>query len=134
MMSFHIMLKWISLRLCVFSNFSDSSCCKFILWIWLGWSSILKFPKIASISDIQYLRKEVRDEIDFLHEIYIKVSTSWQYRFWWKWPRHVQSTQNRKVVIFLEYIKKMSQLLLCFIVMQNIQISFGGPVMYVVTY
>ena len=30
---------------------------------------------------IQYLRKEVRDEIDFLHEINIKVSTSWQYRF-----------------------------------------------------
>ena len=30
---------------------------------------------------IQYLRKEVRDEIDFLHEINIKVSASWQYRF-----------------------------------------------------
>ena len=30
---------------------------------------------------IQYLRKEVRDEIDFLHEINIKVSTSRQYRF-----------------------------------------------------
>ena len=29
----------------------------------------------------QYLRKEVRDEIDFLHEISIKVSTSWQYHF-----------------------------------------------------
>ena len=30
---------------------------------------------------IQYLRKEVRDEIDFLHEINIKVSTSRKYRF-----------------------------------------------------
>ena len=30
---------------------------------------------------IQYLRKEVRDEIDFLHQINMKVSTSWQYRF-----------------------------------------------------
>ena len=30
---------------------------------------------------IQYLRKDVRDEIDFLHEINIKVSTSRKYRF-----------------------------------------------------
>ena len=49
--------------------------------------------------------------------------------------RHVQSTQNRKLVILLHYIKKkVSQLLLCSIVMQNIQIFYGGPVMFVVTY
>ena len=35
--------------------------------------------------------------------------------------RHVQSNQNKKLVIFLEYIKKkLLQLLLCSIVMQNI--------------
>ena len=48
--------------------------------------------------------------------------------------RHGQSTQNRKLVIFLQYVKKkLLQLLLCFIVMQNIQIFYGGPVMFVVT-
>ena len=48
--------------------------------------------------------------------------------------RHIQSTQNRKLVIFyaMSY-KKVSQLLLCYIVMQNIQIFFGAPVMFVVT-
>ena len=36
---------------------------------------------------------------------------------------HVQGTQNRKLVKFLQYIKnKVLQLLLCAIVMQHIQI------------
>ena len=39
---------------------------------------------------------------------------------------HVQSTQNRKFVIFLQYIKKkVLQLLLRSVVMQNIQIFYG---------
>ena len=47
--------------------------------------------------------------------------------------RHVQSTQNMMLVIFLQYLKKkLSQLLLSYIVMQNIQIFYGGPVMFVV--
>ena len=52
---------------------------------------------------------------------------------------HVQSTQNRKLVIFLQHLKKkVSQLLLCSIVIQNNQIFYGGwggggPVMFVVT-
>ena len=46
--------------------------------------------------------------------------------------RYVQSTQNRNLVTFLQYIKKkVSQLPLCSIVMQNIKISYGGPVMFV---
>ena len=39
--------------------------------------------------------------------------------------RYVQSTQNRKLVIFLQ---RVLQLLLCSIVMQNIQIFYRGPV------
>ena len=47
---------------------------------------------------------------------------------------HGQSTENEKLVAFLQYIKKkLSQLLLCSIVMQNIQIFSGGPVIFVVT-
>ena len=133
MISFHIMLKWISSRLCVFSSFFRF----FMLQIYsMNLIGMVKHSQISQnckfAMSIQYLRKELRDEIDFLHQINIKVSTSWQYRFWWKWP-DMSKVPNRKVVIFLEYIKKMSQLLLCFIVMQNIQISFGGPVMFVVT-
>ena len=48
--------------------------------------------------------------------------------------RYVQSRQNRNLVIFLQYIKKkVSQLPLCSVVMQNIQIFYGGPVMFVLT-
>ena len=54
----------------------------------------------------------------------IKVSTSWDY-FLMKVARYVQSTQNRKLVIFLQ---RVLQLLLCSIVMQNIQIFYRGPV------
>ena len=48
--------------------------------------------------------------------------------------RHVQSSQKRKLVIFLQYIKKkVLQLLLCFIAMQNIWTFYGGPDMFAVT-
>ena len=54
--------------------------------------------------------------------------------FLMKVARHAQTTQNRKLIIFLQYIKKkLLKLLLCSIVMQNIQIFYGGPVMLVVT-
>ena len=47
--------------------------------------------------------------------------------------RHVQSTQ-RKLAIFLQFIKKkVSQLLLCSIEMQNIHTFYGDPSMFVVT-
>ena len=48
--------------------------------------------------------------------------------------RYVQSTQNRKLVIFLQYLKKkVLQPFLFSIVMQNIQIFYRDPVMFVVT-
>ena len=41
--------------------------------------------------------------------------------------RYVQGIKNRKLVTFLQYItKRVSQLLLCSLVMQNIQIYFMG--------
>ena len=48
--------------------------------------------------------------------------------------RNAQSTQNRNLAMFLQCIKKkVLQLLLCSIVMQNIQIFYGNPVMFVNT-
>ena len=83
---------------------------------------------------LQYLKKEVRNGVHFLHidkhQSFYKVALS----FLMEVARHAQSTQNRKLLIFLQYIKKkMLQLLLCYNVMQNIQIFYGGPVMFVVT-
>ena len=82
---------------------------------------------------LQYLKKEIRDGVHFLHadedQNFYKLAL-W---FLMEVARHVQSTQNRKLVIFLQYLKKkVLQLLLCSIVMQNIQIFYGGPVMFVV--
>ena len=46
----------------------------------------------------------------------------------------VQGTQNRKLVVFLQYVEtNMRQLLLCFIGMQIIQIFYEGPIMFFVT-
>ena len=48
--------------------------------------------------------------------------------------RHVQNTQNRKLVIFFDILRKTVETALCSIVMQSIQIFYGGRVMSVVTY
>ena len=81
---------------------------------------------------LQYLKKEVRNGVHFLHadkhQNFYKLALS----FLTEVARHVESTQIRKLVKFLEYIKKrVMQLLLCFIVMQNIQILYGVPVMFI---
>ena len=64
------------------------------------------------------------------HQSFCKLALS----FLMEMARHVQSSQKGKLVIFLQYIKKkVSQLLLCSDVMQNIQIFYGGPFLFVVT-
>ena len=72
---------------------------------------------------LQYLKKEVRNGGLFLHadkrQSFYKLVLS----FLVEVTRHVQ---NRKLVIFLQHIKKkVSQLLLCFIVMQNVRYFTG---------
>ena len=83
---------------------------------------------------LQYLKKDVRDEVYFLHadkhQSFYKVALS----ILMEVIRHAQSIQHRKLVIFLQYInQKVSELFFCSIVMQNIRIFYGGPVMFVVT-
>ena len=84
---------------------------------------------------LQYLKKEVRNGVHFLHadkhQSFYKLALS----FLMEVASYVQSTQNRNLVIFLQDIKKkLSQLLLCSILMQNIQIFYGGQFMFVVTF
>ena len=83
---------------------------------------------------LQYLKKEVRERVHFCHahkhQSFYKLALS----FLMEVARHVQRTKNTKLVIFLQYFKKkVLQLLLCSIVMKNIQIFYGGPVIFVVT-
>ena len=83
---------------------------------------------------LQYLKKEVGNGVHFLHADKHESFDKLALLFLMEATRHVQSTQNRKLVKFLQYIKKkVLQLLLCYIVIQSIQIFYGGPVMFVVT-
>ena len=73
-------------------------------------------------------------EFIFLHAA--KHQSSYKFALWFlmEVARHVQSTQDRKLVMFLQYIqRKVLLMTLCSILMQNIQIFDGGPFMFVVT-
>ena len=83
---------------------------------------------------LQYLKKEVRNRVHFLHADKHQSFYKFTLSFSAEVARHIQSIQNRKLVMFLQYReKKVPQLLLCSIMMQNIQIFYGGPVMFSVT-
>ena len=88
-----------------------------------------KFP-----ISLQYLNKEVRNRDYFLHADKHQNFYKLGLLFLMEVTRYVWSTKNKKLLIFFQYIKKrVSQLLLCSIVIQNIQIFYRGPVMYIVT-
>ena len=75
---------------------------------------------------LRYLKKELRDEVDFLHGDKHQSFNKLESSFLMEVAKFVESTQNRNSVIFLEYAKKKEwQILLCTIVMQNIQIFYG---------
>ena len=74
----------------------------------------------------QYLKKEVRNGVRFLHADKHQHFCKFGLLFSVEVARHIQSTENRKLIMFLQYLKKnVLQLLLCSIVMQNIQIFCG---------
>ena len=56
------------------------------------------------------------------------------YQFLMKVARHVQSTKKGSLLNFSNILRKVLQRLLCSIGMQNIQILYWIPVMFVVTY
>ena len=64
------------------------------------------------------------------HQCFCKLALS----FLMEVARHIESTQNRKLVIFLQYDKKkVPQVLLYSLMMLSIQILDGGSFMFVVT-
>ena len=107
---------------------------KFPRWYyyyWWTWSSILKVFKVRSLQYLyNLLKKKLVMEFIFCMQINIIVSKSWHYWFWWKWPDMSKVPKIGR--IFLQYIKiKVLQLLLCSVVMQNIQILYRCPGMFV---
>ena len=82
---------------------------------------------------LQYLKKKVSNGDHFWHadkrQSFYKSILS----FLMEVARHVQNTQNMKLVIFLQYFRKNVATALCSIVMKSIQIFYRGPVMFIVT-
>ena len=75
---------------------------------------------------LQYLEKEVRDGVHILHADKHQSSYKLALLILMEVARHVQCAQNKKLLIYLQYLKKkVPQLLLCSIVMQNIEIFYG---------
>ena len=112
-------------------NFNTSGIkvsCKVILSLLMGMTRHSQSTQSSKfVMSLQYLKKEVRDVV---HQSFYKLALL----FLMEVARHVQSMQNRKLVIFLQYLQKnVSQLLLCSIGMQNIQIFYGVPVMFFAT-
>ena len=82
---------------------------------------------------LQYLKKEVRNGDHFWHADKRESFYKLVFSFLMEVARYVQNTQNRNVVIFLQYITKSVATALCSIVMQNFQLFYRGSVMFVVT-
>ena len=83
--------------------------------------------QILKVTSLQYLKKEVRDGVHFLqadkHQSFYKLALL----FLMEKARHVQSTQNRKLVIFLQYLKKKVLQLFCVLLWsKSIQIFLRG--------
>ena len=83
--------------------------------------------QILKVTSLQYLKKEVRDGVHFLqadkHQSFYKLALL----FLMEKARHVQSTQNWKLVIFLQYLKKKVLQLFCVLLRsKSIQIFLRG--------
>ena len=76
-----------------------------------------KYSQSSQISkcamSLQYLKKEVRDEVDFLHADKHHNFSILVLQFLMEVARHAQNTQNTKLLIFMQFIKRtVSELLL----------------------
>ena len=92
--------------------------------------------KSKFVMSFQYLRKEVRDEVDFLHAdkhqsflqvdfntLGIKVSYKVILSLLMGMIKHSQSTQSNKFAISLQYLKKKLGMEFIFCMQKNIKIS-----------
>ena len=93
---------------------------KLILWFLMGMVKHSQSSQNSKFAmSLQYLKKEVRDEVDFLHAdkhqsflqvdfntLGIKVSYKVILSLLMGMIKHSQSTQSNKFAIFLQYLKK----------------------------
>ena len=112
---------------------SMKACYKLMLRFFNG-DDFLSVPKVSKIASLQYLynisKKKLGMQFIFCMQINIKTSATWIIVF------DESSQICPKYPIqqnFCNILKKVLQLILCSAVMQNGQIVYGVPVMFVVT-
>ena len=119
---------------------------KFILTLWASkFHTSLMFSLMCMIKhsqntrsnnfaiSLQNVKKEVKNGGHFWHADSVKVSTSLYYPFWWKCVGMFKMPKIGSWKHFCSILGKIVATTLCSIVMQNIQIFYGGPVMFIVT-
>ena len=103
---------------------------KVILWLLISMMKHSQITQSNNFANLCNISKKLGMEFIFCMQINTKVSKNWHYRFWWK-------QQIRRLVIFLQYIKKK---VFCFLItafvfycdVKHLDILWG-PVMFVVT-
>ena len=69
-------------------------------------SQITQACNIFTAISLQYLKKEVMERVHFLHADKHRSFYQLALSFLVEVTRHVQSTQNRKLIMFMQYLKK----------------------------
>ena len=136
------------MKLIFYKQINRKVCQKFIPILWtskfhtrLILSLLMDMIKHSQITQsnkfaisLQYLIKEVRNGGNFWHADKCQSLYKLLLSFLIGVARYVQNTPNRKLLIFLQYIKKKCFNCLSSILMQNIEIFYGDPVMFVFTW
>ena len=117
-----------------FNTLDIKVCYRVILSLLLGMIKHSQYTQSNKFSiSLQYLKKKVTNGVYFLHADKHQSFYKLGLLLLMELVRYIQSIKNRKLVIFLQCILKVIHLLLCFIVMENIRLFYGGPVMFIVT-
>ena len=100
-------------------------------------------PKTKFVMSLQYLRKQVRDEVAFLHAdkhqsflqvdsniLGIKVSYKVVLSLLTDRIKHSQSTQSNKFAISLQYLKKKLEMEFIFCMQKNIKVSTSWHLLF----
>ena len=124
-------------KLIFYSQINMKACYKLILWFWWGMvKHSQSSQKSKFVMSLQYLKKEVRDEVDFLHadkhQSFLQVDfNTLSIKVFYKvilsllmgMIKHSQSTQSNKFAISLQYLKKKLGMELVFCLQITIKVS-----------
>ena len=129
--------KWV-MKLIFCMQSSMEAYCKLILWLWWGWSSIPKVPKIGSLSLCPYNTSKKKLEMKLIFCMYINIkvsykliSTLWASKFpkrWscyycWAWSSILKVLKVTNLQYLYNITKKKLAMEFIFCMQINIKVS-----------